>query len=687
MARRANGPRVRPSTPAEINYDELAKALLDRLPAGTRAQAVTPAQVAQAQMGLDPRGRELGALPLAPNGWTDPLVPFGPGMPIRPYSIDPPSPDTGRPLPRRSEYMVSWNLPGVTDREVPWAVLRRIANTSLVRRCIEIRKAEMVALEYGFGVSSRAIQQEMLSSQSSRDRSMAKKAIAGDKQAQSDVNKSKTKQRIEQSIREKYADDIFRLQEWWKKPDPINGWNFADWLNAALEEHFVLDALAMYPHPTRGGGLAALEIISGDTIKPLLDYRGSTPQPPNPAYQQILHGFPRGEFTASAGADGEYDRDTLVYKPRFRRANSPYGYSNVEQAIVDVDVYMRRQEWIRAEYTSGVVPEMFVTTETPMSPENLLAYERILNASLSGMTHERHRAKLLPQGFTPVFPNNFEQRYRPELDLYLIRLIALGFDVMPSELGFPPASGIGGQGFGETEENITYRKATRPTSMWVSSFIDDISETWLAKPAPLTFQFLGLEAEDEKLASETDANRFKVGAITVNEMRDNQGKPRYDLPEADIPFIVTGRDVIPLEGAIDRANVVLEPPKAPVGPDGKPLPMAPGMHIRKPGQKPSQDAPGAQGKPTRARSQTATTSVTLQNARNNKAEEVKAFKTYVRNRRRNPDRNSSWRDFQFEHHPEYIAKAAMGLLWQDQYDAAIAVLSLDPLADLETPDE
>jgi hypothetical protein len=666
---------VRPSTPAGIDYDELAKALLDRIPPGTRTQTMTPAQIAAAQNGMSPRGTR-GSL-----GWADPLVPFGPGMPITPYPIDPPDPKTGTVAPRRSEYMVSWNLPGVTDREVPWTVLRRIANTSLVRRCIEVRKAEVVALDWTFGVSPRAIQRAMLSSNSKADRQLAVKAAQGDPQAKSDLKASKTRQRIEQTIREKNADGIARLQDWWKMPDPLNEWDFADWINAVLEEHFVLDALTLYPHPARNGTLAALEVIAGDTIKPLLDHRGATPQPPDPAYQQILHGFPRGEFTACGGADGEYDKNALIYRPRFRRASSPYGYSNVEQVIVDVDIYMRRQEWIRAEYTSGVVPEMFVTTDSPMTPEYLLAYERILNDALSGMTSERHRAKILPAGFTPVFPNNFEQRYRPELDLFLIRMIALGFDVMPSELGFPPTGGLGGKGFGEAEENITYRKATLPMSQWLSSVIDGVSCHWMGMSGDLGFQFLGLESEDEKMASETDANRFKVGGTTVNEMRDKQGLPRYDIPEADIPFIVTGRDVIPLEGAVDRANVVLQPP-AP----------GPGGSVRKPGEKPSTDQPGAQGKPTRARTATSTTSITLDNARNNKAAEVKAaevkaFKTYIRNRRRDPDRNNNWRDFEFHHHPEYLAKAAMSLLWDDKYDAAVAVLSLDPLADLENADE
>lgn len=658
------------TTSSEIDYDQLAKALLQNLPAGTRTHTPTPTDIAMQQMGWPFQEGANGSKPLAPGGWTYPDVPFGPGMPIRPYPINPPE-DNGRPLPRRYELPVSWNLPGATDREVPWTVLRRLAEVSLVRRCIEIRKAEMISLDWNFGVTASAVQQVMLRSQSPTDRNLARKAIQGDQNALADMKNSRTSQRIEATIREQNAEAIIRLTDWWKMPDPINEWNFADWLGASLEEHFVLDALTFFPHMNRGGGLHALEVISGDTIKPLLDPRGAKPQPPNPAYQQILQGFPRGEFTASTDASHEFDRDSLLYHPRFRRANSPYGLSNVEQALIDVDVFMRRQEWIRSEYTSGVVPEMFLTTDIPMTPETLLAYERILNDALSGLTNERHRAKVLPQGFTPVFPLNFNERYRPELDLFLIRIIALNFDIMPSELGFPPSSGLGGAGFGEAEENITYRKATRPTSKWLSSIIDQVSSRWLDMPPVLTFNFLGLESEDEKLATEMDAERFKSGATTVNEMRDRIGLPRFNLDEADIPFIVTGRDVVPLEGAVARANVVLNPP----APAGAP---AGGGAARKPGQKPSQDAPNPGAGSNRGRAPGSATSVTLNNARNNKSTEFDAFRMFVRNRRRNPDRPQ--RVFDFEHHPDHLAKAANNLLAAGQFDAALAVLELDIVA-------
>jgi hypothetical protein len=59
-----------------------------------------------------------------------------------------------------------------------------------------------------------------------------------------------------------------------------------------LEEMLVIDAAALYPRYNRGGSLYALDIIDGATIKPLIGEDGRSPEPPDPAYQQILKGIP-----------------------------------------------------------------------------------------------------------------------------------------------------------------------------------------------------------------------------------------------------------------------------------------------------------------------------------------------------------------------------------------------------------
>ena len=54
----------------------------------------------------------------------------------------------------------------------------------------------------------------------------------------------------------------------------------------------VIDAATLYPRFNRGGSLYALDVIDGATIKPLIGEDGRAPEPPDPAYQQILKGVP-----------------------------------------------------------------------------------------------------------------------------------------------------------------------------------------------------------------------------------------------------------------------------------------------------------------------------------------------------------------------------------------------------------
>lgn len=96
--------------------------------------------------------------------------------------------------------------------------------------------------------------------------------------------------------------------------------SFADWLRMLLEDMLVIDAATIYPRYTRGGSLYSLDIIDGATIKPLIGEDGRSPEPPDPAYQQILHGVPAADFSA----------DELLYLPRNMRAHRLYGMSPVE---------------------------------------------------------------------------------------------------------------------------------------------------------------------------------------------------------------------------------------------------------------------------------------------------------------------------------------------------------------------
>lgn len=503
---------------------EITKALT--LPAGAVATAVTPAYLQALQMQGGMQGAGDAALTRDPYSNAN----FGPGVPLYPSALDQPL-ASGRPAPRRSQFDVSWNLQTTTTKSVPWTVLRDAADqVSIMRSCIETCKSAITGLDWSFGIDS------------ARAQHLAKREGASNHTVTSD-------------LQDKYADQIDRLHEWWKKPDRINNWNFSEWLGALLEDQLVLDAVAAYPHLTLGGELHSLELLDASTVKPLLDHRGATPQPPLAAFQQILWGFPRGEYAQSPPehVDAEFvsavygriegvsaNTDALLYKVRNRRTRSPYGFSNVEQALIDVDLWLKRFDWLRSEYTAGVSPEMIVQVDATLTPEQMRQYEAVFNDDLSGRTAERHRARFLPAGFNPSYPQSHDAKFTSDFDLHLIRLICAAFDVLPTSLGFSPNhGGIGAGGQQEGEADSQLQRGTKPTAQWITDLINEVCTLYLGMPPEVTFRFHGLDQEDEQKDATLLAGYVNGGLKTLNEGRDQLNQPRYDFPEANQPFLAT----------------------------------------------------------------------------------------------------------------------------------------------------
>lgn len=484
-----------------------------------------------AEVGMAHNARvTIGNVAFEPLPRDEPPVAFGPGTPLLPASFDPRGPN-GRTFPRLSEYPISTNLRLQGNKLVPFNMLRAVADqVDVVRRCIEVRKSHLSSLEWDVVVRDSTIEAMMTEGHSLGD--------------------------AFKTARNQYANEIARAVDIMRNPDPANGYDFTDWLIALLEDQLVIDAVTIYPRLSLGGEWLAFELIDGATIKPLLDHRGGVPAPPEPAYQQILHGFPRGEYVASVDVDAAYFRDRLVYRPRYRRNWTPYGYSNVEQALAISDLYMKRVSWMRAEFTDGVAPDVVIETDTDMSPELLRQYEEIFNEELAGQTAQRKRARLLPKGFKLSREEDWAKKYNPEFDEFLIKIICACFDIMPSEIGFTPKSGIGGKGHQEGEENTQFRKGTRPTVVWVSSVINHLLWTFTGMPRELEFKFLGYEDQDWKELEEIEDLRVRGARRTVNESRANRGEAPLPFPEADMVFVTAGDGIHFLEGAATKPEPV-----------------------------------------------------------------------------------------------------------------------------------
>jgi hypothetical protein len=572
---------------------------------------------------------------------------FGPGDPLIPAPIDSPM-ASGRPAPRVWEYPNSWNLQTSTTRATPWSVLRDAADqVSIMRTCIETCKSALTGLDWSFGIDS------------ARARHLAKRT--GD-----------STHTVTSDLQDKYADDIDRLHQWWAKPDRTNHLTFTEWLGAVLEDQLVLDAVVLYPHLTLGGDLLSLEPIDSTTIKPLLDHRGATPQPPLAAYQQILQGFPRGEWAAPSAypADmgrGEYASavygpvtgasartDALIYKVRNRRTHGPYGFSNVEQALADVDLWLKRYDWLRSEYTAGVTPQMIVGVDSNMTPEQLRSYEAVFNDDLSGRTAERYRARFLPAGFNAEYPQSHDAKFTSDFDLHIIRLICAAFDVLPTSVGFSLNHGsgnMGGQGHSQGEQDAQLQRGTKPTAQWVTDLINEVCTNYLNMPPELTFRFHGLDQEDEAREAALVTGYVNNALITVNEGRDQLNLPRYPWANANEPFLAT-----------PTGPAFLNPDAEPVSLPGN-LPSAPQNHDGAPAAPEKPEVPAAPAKDEPAKDE--------QSTPDEKRGEQKAFMTFLRKRA-----GGAWRDFEFKVHSSAVAEAANRLAAAGDVDAVKCLFAM-----------
>jgi hypothetical protein len=474
-------------------------------------------------------------------------VAFGPGVPITPGAINPLRED-GRPDPRRYEYQVAQNINITETKLIPFKTLRAAADQiDIIRRCVEVSKSKLTSLDWDIVLANDASEKIVAASGGDHVRAMAK-------------------------ARDQYTEEINRMRAFWENPDRSNGLTFTDWLMVAAEEILVIDALAIWPQRSVGGDLYGFQILDGSTIKPMLDDRGMRPAAPDVAYQQILYGFPRAEFTANDDdpqADGEFTADDLAYLVRNRRSISTYGYSPVERSLPLADIYLRRQQWIRAEYTDGVIPDLMFTTTADWgnNPDLLRAYENILNDDLAGQTEQRKRARLLPTGLVPITNDGYGEKFKDTLDDYLVTSICGHFGVQPSEIGFSPKAGLGGAGFAEGQAENGEALGIAPLANWIAKAITNLSYTYLGMPRELEFKLMTSKRMDTEANARKNQIEITSGGKTINERRSEMGLPLLDTPQADMPILVggSGMYLFSPEGLISAATVtapIIEPNEA-----------------------------------------------------------------------------------------------------------------------------
>ena len=381
---------------------------------------------------------------------------FGPQQPLQPQA----PPDVKG---RQWDYPFGVNLSYVprSDNGISFLELRALADAlPLLRAVIETRKDQIAGLSY---------------SVRSRDPAGAPDAAA----------------RIQSAL------------AFLARPDRRH--SFAAWLRMLLEDMLVIDAATIYPRFTRGGSLYSLDVIDGSTITPLIGEDGRSPEPPDPAYQQVLHGVPAADFSS----------EELLYLPRNVRSHRLYGMSPVEQIALTINIALRRDTATLDYYRTGSVPDSFATLPREWTTDQIKQFQDYFDALMSGNLERRHMLKFVPADFKLI-----ETRQPPLKDSYdewLARVICYAFSV--------PASAFVSQVNRATSETLRMQATQEglvPLKAWVKTALDQVVQVHL-KQADLEFVWVGDDAVDPLEQAQTLQILVGAGIKTREEARADLG--------------------------------------------------------------------------------------------------------------------------------------------------------------------
>jgi hypothetical protein len=111
---------------------------------------------------------------------------------------------------------------------------------------------------------------------------------------------------------------------------------------------------------------------------------------------------------------------------------------------------------------------------------------------------------------------------------------------MPTEIGYTPNSGLGGQGQQDGEAESGSVIGMQPLWNWLEDLISDISYKFLGCPRELVFHFDGGRKSETLADAQRRDTELKGAQRSINEARAELGLPMIDSPEADAPMLLTG---------------------------------------------------------------------------------------------------------------------------------------------------
>lgn len=361
-----------------------------------------------------------------------------------------------------------------------------------------------------------------------------------------------TKSTVDQAM----TSELATARAFWQRPDGTN--DFGSWLAMALEEILVVDALSMYRWRQLDGEPLGLLLIDGTTIKPLVDFHGIAPRPPDPAYQQVVSGMPETEFTAAWGDAEPFDPDgnpknELTYAPRNPRAWTPYGQSPTERFIMTINIIMRRQLHYLHYYTEGTIPDAFWKVPEAWTAQQVKEMQVIFEELMTGDSGRRAKLRFMPGGAGTGLENprgQDEWQFGFEEFLYRVASWAFGVSALPIVRMMNRATS-------EQAEQQATDAGAKPLMRFLANRFTRETEEFLGL-SNIEFVWTEEENESAQLKHERKRDWLDRAVITTDEVREEEGRVPFGVPfimTPSGPFVMRREDLEDFAGVPPATSV------------------------------------------------------------------------------------------------------------------------------------
>ena len=351
--------------------------------------------------------------------------------------------------------------------------------------------------------------------------------------------------RDEKKKPEAFAREIEALEKFFA--EPYRGVDFPTFIGRILEDLLVLDAIVLWKDRTYGGELKELIPVDAATIRIMIAEDGSLPEPPNPAYMQVIQGE----------VYGKYSTEEMIYKLMHARTTTPYGLSPLESLILGVDAAIRSQLANLSLLSEGNMPEGFYALPETWTPEQIKEFQTHFDLMVAGNPRFQSRLKFMPGGkgvgFTATKKAE-EMRFLEYEKWLLLKTCAL-YDVQPSDIGYIEHVN---RSEGANQREVGSERGLIPTARFLKQMFDQIIRNDFGL-TDVVFQWQGLGQIDERLEIDKNDKLLSRGVITIDEIRVENGREPFNLPATQRPFVVATGGPILVE---DIGKEVDEPDEA-----------------------------------------------------------------------------------------------------------------------------